>query len=134
MFAPGNQTCGSNCNSKRRKRSDLENESSTIFGGWTPYYTSDDYPDGTGDHEHYFHFRGEEKDWSYRGKNAEISIVYGKDGQAYKNCNRTAIHARTKNTHVLDFREIMTNIFASNINFELKNEKESVSSFYLNKV
>ena len=96
MFSTDSNTCGSNCNSKRSKRSDLENDSSSSFGGWTPYYNDDDDPSGTGDHEHYYYFRN----WTYRGGNAEKNIVYGKDGQAYRNCNRTAIYVRERNTHV----------------------------------
>ena len=96
----GNNTCGSNCNSKKSKRN--SRETSSKFGGWTPYYNNDDDPDdGTGDHEHYFYFRGE--DWSYRGNNAKTRSVYGKDGQAYRNCNRTAIYVRERETHVKDF-------------------------------
>ena len=96
MFEPDSQkTCGSKCNSKRSKRS-------TTFGGWTPYYNNDDNPiSGTGDHEHPFYFR----DWSYRGNDAKKMHVYGKDGQAYKNCKKTAILAREKETHVQDVHE-----------------------------
>ena len=97
MFSTNNDTCGSNCNSKRFKRSNLENDSSS-FGGWTPYYNNDDDPSGTGDHEHYFYYR--KQSWNYRGNNAEVKIVYGKDGQAYKNCNKTAIFVREQHTHV----------------------------------
>ena len=99
MFSTDNNTCGSNCNSKRSKRSNLENDSNSVFGGWTPYYNDDDDPTGdggTGDHEHYFYFRN----WNYRGVNAAKKIAYGKDGQAYRNCNRTAIFVREKYTHV----------------------------------
>ena len=96
MFSTDSNTCGSNCNSKRSKRSNLDSPSS--FGGWTPYYNDDDDPSGTGDHEHYFYFRNQ--DWNYRGGNAKKKIVYGKDGSAYSNCNRTAIFVREKNTHV----------------------------------
>ena len=98
MFSTDSNTCGSNCNSTRSKRSNHENDSPTppSFGGWTPYYNDDDDPSGTGDHEHYFYFRN----WTYRGGNAEKKIVYGKDGQAYKNCDRTAIYVRERSTHV----------------------------------
>ena len=105
MFAQDNQTCG--CNSKRSKRSNLENNSPSpsTFRGWTPYYKNDDKPSGTGDHEHYLYFRNGEKDWSYQGGIAKISTVYGIDGQAYNNCKRIGIFARTKETHVKDFHE-----------------------------
>ena len=100
MFSTDSNTCGSNCNSKRSKRSNLENGSPTpsSFGGWTPYYNDDDDPSGTGDHEHYFYFRNQS--WNYRGGNAKKKIVYGKDGHAYRNCDRTAIFVREKNTQV----------------------------------
>ena len=107
MFAPDSQTCG--CNSKRSKRSNLEDNSPSrsTFRGWTPYYANDDQPSGTGDHENYFYFRGGEKDWSYRGGEAAISTVYGIDGQAYNNCTSKGIYARTRETHVKDFRKAM---------------------------
>ena len=98
IFSQDSNTCGSNCNSKKPKRSNRE--TSSTFGGWTPYYNNDDNPDdGTGDHEHYFYFRN----WSYRGGNAKKRIAYGKDGQAYRNCKRTAIYVREQYTHVKDF-------------------------------
>ena len=96
MFSTDSNTYGSNCNPKRSKRSNHGNQLpiSSSFGGWTPYYNNDDDPSGTGDHEHYFYFRN--KDWYYRGQNAKKMIVYGQDGQAYKNCKRTAIFVRKK--------------------------------------
>ena len=99
IFSIDGNTCGSNCNSKRSKRS-------TTFGGWTPYYNNDDDPSGTGDHEHYFIGH---KDWYYRNGNKKRFKAFGKDGTAYDKCQRTALLARQKNTHVKDFNEAKFN-------------------------
>ena len=103
MFSTDSNTCGLKCNPKKSKRSILEPNYQTpsSYGGWTEYYHDDDDPseDGsTGDHEHYFYFR--KQDWNFRGDNGKNRIVYAKDGQAYRNCSKTAIFVRKRETHV----------------------------------
>lgn len=95
MFSNDNSTCGSMCDSNRAKRSSESNGFKKQ--GWTPYYISEDLPinkdpknPGTGDHEHFFF---------YSNSNRDKMKVYDSDGQAYTNCNKTAMDVRERNTH-----------------------------------
>ena len=81
IFSDINSTCGSMCESKRKKRSS--------FGrtGWTLFYTNQDSPRGSGDHENYFDFINKKHD--------RLS-VYDIDGNEYINCKKKAIHVRQR--------------------------------------
>ena len=50
-----------------------------------------DTPDGTGDHEHYFHYYGSEK--------LDRLKVYDAKGNEYEECIKKAIHVRERETH-----------------------------------
>ena len=85
IFSEGNQTCGSLCDSKRKTRSAVGKE------GWTKFFMNADTPDGTGDHEHYFHYYGSEK--------LDRLKVYDAKGNEYEECIKKAIHVRERETH-----------------------------------
>ena len=57
--------------------------------GWTKFYINSDTPNGTGDHEHYF---------DYNGRRKNRLTVYDSNGNAYKDCLKTAIHVRERET------------------------------------
>lgn len=89
MFSSINSTCGALCESNRSKRSALNSDA--IKTGWTPFYMNADDPSGTGDHEHYSY---------YINENYDRLTVYDSDGQAYKNCEKKAIHIRERETQI----------------------------------
>ena len=72
------------CNSGRKKRSDSVKE------GWTKFFINSDTPNGTGDHEHYFYYYGND--------NRDRLNAYDSDGAIYGNCVKTAIHVRERET------------------------------------
>ena len=84
IFSEDNKTCGTLCNSKRKKRSATERE------GWTKFFINADSPNGTGDHEHYFHYYGSEK--------LDRLKVYDTNGNEYEECVKKAIHVRERQT------------------------------------
>ena len=83
MFSDVNSSCGSLCGSKRRSSPSLE--------GWTKFFTSTDTPNGTGDHEHFFF---------YNINNRDRLEVYDQNGAVNKNCIKTAIHVRERETGI----------------------------------
>ena len=88
FFSDSNRSCKKFCetdlNSNRKKRSDSGRK------GWTQYFTSTDTPNGTGDHEHYFFYYGNE--------NRDRLAVYDSNGSVYTSCNKTAIDVRERET------------------------------------
>ena len=88
MFSDSTNTCGSQCDSSRSKRSTDANSTEKITR-WTHFYMNTDSPIGTGDHEHYFYY--------LNGKNR--LEVLDPDGNIYLNCIKKAIHVRKKETH-----------------------------------
>ena len=89
FFSDLSSSCKSLCKSDwepyRNKRSD------SVYKGWTKYFNSIDTPSGTGDHEHYFFYYGENK--------RDRSAVYASNGSTFKGCNKTAIDVRERKTH-----------------------------------
>lgn len=85
FFSDKRSSCGSLCKSERKKRSDFGRE------GWTRFFTNNDTPKGTGDHEHYFDYIG--------GTKPDLLKVYDSSGTAYTGCVKKAIHIREKDTH-----------------------------------
>ena len=81
IFSETNSTCGSMCQLTRNKRSD------SARTGWTLFYTSQDSPNGSGDHENYFDF--------VDGKRDRLT-VYDLSGKAYTNCKKKAVHVRKR--------------------------------------
>ena len=96
MFSSTNNSCGSKCETTRAKRNTEESDSegSSKFSGWTTFYNNDDDPSGTGDHEHYSHYRNSKRD---------KLKVYGKDGTEFTSCKKIAIYVREIQTHARDF-------------------------------
>ena len=76
--------CESDSESNRNKRSHSGRK------GWTKYFTSTDTPDGTGDHEHYFFYYGDDE--------RDRLAVYDLNGSIYKGCKKTAIDVRERET------------------------------------
>ena len=89
MFSDTNSTCGALCKPNRSKRSALQSDA--IRTGWTPFYMNADDPSGTGDHEHYSYFINNKYD---------RLTVYDSNGQAYKGCEKKAIHIRERETQI----------------------------------
>ena len=92
MFSDNQSTCGSLCDSKRRKRRTSGRE------GWTKSYISTDTPDGTGDHEHYFYYYGNKKGKTFESARQKLK-VYDSNGVAYEDCEKKAIYVRERETH-----------------------------------
>ena len=82
MFSNSNSTCGSKCNVNGFERREIMSRT-----GWTLFYTNEDNPFGTGDHENFFEF--------LNGR--DRLKVYDLNGEAYTNCEKKAIHIRHRN-------------------------------------
>ena len=88
VFSDDNSSCKSLCESdsesNRKKRSDSGRK------GWT-YFISTDKPSGTGDHEHYFFYYGDNR--------RDRLAVYDSNGSKYTGCKKTAIDVRDRENH-----------------------------------
>ena len=82
IFSDNSSTCGSSCESDRKRRSVSIKKS-----GWTKSFVSTDTSDGTGDHEHYY---------QYLGKSKSDRLVYDSNGVTYTNCDKKAIQIKQR--------------------------------------
>ena len=90
MFSEKNTTCGTRCNSgKRKRRADKKH---IIKEGWTKHYLSKDTPltpenaEDPGDHEQLYFFQNE--------PSRLRTQIFDSSGQAFGQCEKIAIHVR----------------------------------------
>ena len=89
FFSETNSSCKSLCESV--SESNRNKRSGSGRKGWTKYFRSTDTPSGTGDHEHYFFYYGDDE--------RDRLAVYDSNGSIYKSCKKTAIDVRERRTH-----------------------------------
>ena len=87
FFSDANSSCKSLCESDSESN---KNKRSVVYKGWTKYFNSFDTPNGTGDHEHYFFYCGDNK--------RDRLAVYDSNNSKYTGCKKTAIDVRERET------------------------------------